>query len=169
MPSLWRMSLSRNRCALLGNMRWRRAGVRSIFGPGGLRLATGETFPRGLIDLEGSCPWPDPWVRTHGAHLLCRFPGSTSPPVVVDRHFPSPLRLSPTSASRVLERVARKRVRATRFKLLSLMHVVLPKPLPTFGRHALGCRFRDRAASPQTLVVDRDFNYVGNDDGYGRN
>ena len=29
-----------------------------------------EPNPRGLIDPEGSCPWPDPWVRSHGAHLL---------------------------------------------------------------------------------------------------
>src|SRR5262245_24369547 len=49
-----------------------------------LCFATGETYPRGLIDLEGSCPWEDPWVLSHGTHLLCRFPGSTSPPVVMD-------------------------------------------------------------------------------------
>lgn len=29
---------------------------RAYIGDGGLRLAAGETYPRGLIDLEGSCP-----------------------------------------------------------------------------------------------------------------
>ena len=27
-------------------------------------------IPRGLTILEGSCPWPGPWVRSYGAHLL---------------------------------------------------------------------------------------------------
>ena len=27
-------------------------------------------IPRGLTILEGSCPWPGPWFRSHGAHLL---------------------------------------------------------------------------------------------------
>ncbi|MGY3461940.1 cell division protein ZapA (FtsZ GTPase activity inhibitor) [Bradyrhizobium sp. LM3.4] len=26
--------------------------------------------PRGLIDPLGNCPWPGPWARTYGAHLL---------------------------------------------------------------------------------------------------
>lgn len=30
--------------------------VALYIGIDGLRLAAGETFPRGLIDLEGSCP-----------------------------------------------------------------------------------------------------------------
>ena len=47
-----------------------------------------RSAPRGRRDISpgpyrslGSCPWEDPWVLSHGAHLLCRFPGSTSPPV----------------------------------------------------------------------------------------
>jgi hypothetical protein len=28
------------------------------------------TYPRGLIDPLGNCPWPGPWIRTYGAHLL---------------------------------------------------------------------------------------------------
>src|SRR5262249_41233978 len=40
-------------------------------------------------------------------------------------------------AFRALKRVARSKIRAARFKLFFLMHVVLPKPLHTFGRHAL--------------------------------
>jgi hypothetical protein len=31
-----------------------------------------------------------------------------------------------------------KRIHATGFKLFVLVHVVIPKPLRTFGRHALG-------------------------------
>ena len=28
------------------------------------------TYPRGLIDPLGNCPWPGPWTWTYGAHLL---------------------------------------------------------------------------------------------------
>ena len=35
----------------------------------GLRGATEINSP-GPYDPNGSCPWPDPWVRTYGAHLL---------------------------------------------------------------------------------------------------
>ena len=37
-----------------------------------------DQHSRGLIDLQGSCPWPRPWAWPHGAHLRCRFPGSIS-------------------------------------------------------------------------------------------
>jgi NAD(P)-dependent dehydrogenase (short-subunit alcohol dehydrogenase family) len=32
--------------------------------------ASGAIYPRGLIDPLGNCPWPGPWIRTYGAHLL---------------------------------------------------------------------------------------------------
>src|SRR5580700_1634132 len=35
----------------------------------GLLSAT-EPYSRGLIDSEGSCPWPGSWARSYGAHLL---------------------------------------------------------------------------------------------------
>src|SRR5438876_7827272 len=35
-----------------------------------LRRASGAIYPRGLIDPLGNCPWPGPWIRTYGAHLL---------------------------------------------------------------------------------------------------
>ena len=35
-----------------------------------LRRASGAIYPRGLIDPLGNCPWPGPWTRTYGAHLL---------------------------------------------------------------------------------------------------
>ena len=62
---------------------WRDDHDATICGFGVLRFTTGVTYPRGLIDLEGSCPWEDPWVLSYGAHLHCRFPGSISPSDVV--------------------------------------------------------------------------------------
>ena len=35
-----------------------------------LRRASGAIYPRGLIDPLGNCPWPGPWIRSYGAHLL---------------------------------------------------------------------------------------------------
>ena len=35
-----------------------------------LRRASGAIYPRGLIDPLGNCPWPGPWIRAYGAHLL---------------------------------------------------------------------------------------------------
>jgi hypothetical protein len=32
--------------------------------------ASGAIYPRGLIDPLGNCPWPGPWIRAYGAHLL---------------------------------------------------------------------------------------------------
>src|SRR4051812_46755666 len=39
---------------------------------GGAKLcrASGAIYPRGLIDPSGNCPWPGPWIRSYGAHLL---------------------------------------------------------------------------------------------------
>src|SRR5206468_3226147 len=28
-----------------------------------------------LIHSQGSCPWPESWFRTHGAHLVCQVRG----------------------------------------------------------------------------------------------
>ena len=46
-----------------------------------LGFPAGATYPRGLIDLSGSCPCFGPWAEAYGAHLLCRHPGSTATPV----------------------------------------------------------------------------------------
>ena len=43
---------------------------RSYIGRAKLRCASGAIYPRGLIDPLGNCPWPGPWTRTYGAHLL---------------------------------------------------------------------------------------------------
>ncbi|CDX45989.1 hypothetical protein MPLA_810038 [Mesorhizobium sp. ORS 3359] len=40
-----------------------------------------------------------------------------------------------------LKRVAMKRIQATRFRSLFLMHVVFPEPPHTSGRHALAFEF----------------------------
>ena len=51
----------------------RRAGVmarrRALHCRGGAAGCVGDNSP-GPYDPDGSCPWPDPWVRSHGAHLL---------------------------------------------------------------------------------------------------
>ena len=46
------------------------SGHRSYIGRAKLRCASGAIYPRGLIDPLGNCPWPGPWTRTYGAHLL---------------------------------------------------------------------------------------------------
>jgi hypothetical protein len=38
--------------------------------PARLWRASGAIYPRGLIDPLGNCPWPGPWIRPYGAHLL---------------------------------------------------------------------------------------------------
>src|SRR6185437_11450418 len=43
---------------------------RGYIDPARLLRASGAIYPRGLIDPSGNCPWPGPWIRSHGAHLL---------------------------------------------------------------------------------------------------
>jgi hypothetical protein len=50
--------------------RWRSGRIVATLGPARLRRASGAIYPRGLIDPLGNCPWPGPWIRTYGAHLL---------------------------------------------------------------------------------------------------
>src|SRR5262245_40542310 len=69
--------------------------------------------------------------QRHTYLVAANGPGGHRPP---PPHGPPPLK-----------RVARIGIRATRFKLLFLMHVVHPKPLHTFGRHALGAAARRRS------------------------
>ena len=40
-----------------------------------LRLASEAQIPGTLIISIGSCPWPEPWFRTHGAHLVIQVRG----------------------------------------------------------------------------------------------
>ena len=50
--------------------RWRNCPVVATLSLAKLRCASGAIYPRGLIDPLGNCPWPGPWTRTYGAHLL---------------------------------------------------------------------------------------------------
>jgi len=50
--------------------RWRSGRIVATLTPAKLRRASGAIYPRGLIDPLGNCPWPGPWTRTYGAHLL---------------------------------------------------------------------------------------------------
>jgi hypothetical protein len=50
--------------------RWRSGRIVVTLIPARLRRASGAIYPRGLIDPLGNCPWPGPWIRTYGAHLL---------------------------------------------------------------------------------------------------
>ncbi len=43
--------------------------VAALHCAGGAAECDGNILP-GPYDPEGSCPWPGPWVRTYGAHLL---------------------------------------------------------------------------------------------------
>jgi 5-formyltetrahydrofolate cyclo-ligase len=74
-----------------------------------------DLIPRGLIDLDGSCPCLSPWARVHGAHLLCRYPGSNPTAIVAprfpqDSNFPK-FALTDTSSKAALrnEALARRR------------------------------------------------------------
>lgn len=46
------------------------AAHNAYIGQAKLRRASGAIYPRGLIDPLGNCPWPGPWIRSYGAHLL---------------------------------------------------------------------------------------------------
>ena len=73
-----------------------------------------EHNPRGLIDLKGSCHWPGPWAWTYGAHLRCRFPGSTTPTAEAATRNASPSR-APTSWSRsAISEIAAEKTRIAR-------------------------------------------------------
>jgi len=50
--------------------RWRRRPFVATLALARLLRASGAIYPRGLIDPLGNCPWPGPWIRTYGAHLL---------------------------------------------------------------------------------------------------
>jgi hypothetical protein len=42
---------------------------RALHCPGGAAWCVGDNTS-GPYDPNGSCPWPGPWARSHGAHLL---------------------------------------------------------------------------------------------------
>ena len=74
----------------------------------GCEVRPGDTYPRGLIDPNGSCPCPDPWVRANGAHLQCRFPGIDTPTAIAAPHRP-PMSLLPALEKQRLRRAALER------------------------------------------------------------
>ncbi len=59
----------KRRCIRL-RRRWRSERFVVTLDVARLRRASGAIYPRGLIDPLGNCPWPGPWIRTYGAHLL---------------------------------------------------------------------------------------------------
>ena len=48
---------------------WRYRGLRITLVARGCEVRQ-EPYSRGLIDPQGSCPWPGSWARSYGAHLL---------------------------------------------------------------------------------------------------
>jgi hypothetical protein len=55
-----------------------------------LRLASEAQIPGTLIISIGSCPWPEPWFRTHGAHLVIQVRGDLNASTVSAAPPPSP-------------------------------------------------------------------------------
>ena len=77
-------------------------------------------MPRGLNVLTGSCPWPRPWFRTHGAHLHLQA-----------REDPNPTALAVPSTDLMTianeKKILRQSARATRARLAVEQPYFAPK------------------------------------------